>query len=101
MTLDNILYQLKPVEDYWYEFGLGLEISLEALQEMASMCPTAGQRMVEMVDWWLRNHTGRPTWTEIANALRKIVAHDFSVLAAAIENVYQTGKMPVVTPQRL
>ena len=49
------------------------------------------QSIIEVCDYWLRNHTGQPTWNEVAAALKQIglmkLAHD-------IEKVYETGILP-------
>ena len=47
------------------------------------------ESIIEVCDNWLRNHTGQPTWREIAEALRLI---NFQRLAFDIENVYESGK---------
>ena len=44
--------------------------------------------MIEVCDYWVRNHTGQPTWREVVNALKKI---EFQQLALDIEKVYETG----------
>lgn len=41
-----------------------------------------------MLDHWLRNHSGKPTWHEVAEALRSI---ELQKLAYDIEKVYETG----------
>ena len=46
------------------------------------------ENIVEVCDNWLRNHTGKPAWWEIAEALKKI---GFQRLALDIEKVYETG----------
>ena len=43
---------------------------------------------MEVLDQWLRNFPGRPTWRDVANALRKIGVQQ---LADDIEMVYETG----------
>jgi thiamine biosynthesis lipoprotein ApbE len=48
------------------------------------------QSIIEILDNWLRNHAGQPTWKEIAEALRKI---GLQKLAFDIERVYDTGKL--------
>ena len=43
--------------------------------------------MVEMLDYWLRNHPDQPTWKEIADAIEDI--HDLIyLLAKSIKAVY-------------
>ena len=44
---------------------------------------------MEVLDQWLRNFPGRPTWRDVANVLRRI---GLQKLANDIEMVYETGK---------
>lgn len=46
------------------------------------------QCIIEVLDFWLRIHTGQPTWRELAEILRKI---ELQRLAHDIERVYETG----------
>ena len=43
---------------------------------------------MEILDQWLRNFPGRPTWRDVANALRGIGLHQ---LANDIEMAHETG----------
>ena len=43
---------------------------------------------MEVLDQWLRNFPGRPTWHDVANALRRTGLQQF---ANDIEMVYETG----------
>ena len=52
---------------------------------------------MEVLDQWLRNFPGRPTWRDVANALRRI---GFQQLANDIEMIYQTGNITVM-PSKL
>ena len=47
---------------------------------------------MEILDLWLRNFPGRPTWHNVSNALRKV---GLQQLASDIENVYETGNIEV------
>ena len=44
---------------------------------------------MEVLDQWLGNFPGRPTWRDVCNALRRT---GFQQLANDIEMVYETGK---------
>ena len=46
--------------------------------------------IVEMLDCWLRNFAGQPTWKDVAGILRLIGLHQ---LALEIESVYSTGNI--------
>ena len=70
----------------WYKLGQALGIAKQLLDSYLPYPPE--QNIVEVCDNWLRNHTGKPTWREVAEALRRI---NFQQLAFAIEKSYETG----------
>ena len=87
LNLDSLLIQLQSkITSKWYEFGEAIGIGKEILNKYMQ-CPPE-QSIIEVCDYWLRNHTGQPTWKEVATALKQI---NFQQLASAIENVYETG----------
>ena len=87
INLDILLIQLKPtVTDKWYQFGEAIGVHKEILEE-CTRYPT-DQSLVEILDNWLRNHSGQPSWKEIAEALTKIGLQE---LACNIKSVYETG----------
>ena len=47
------------------------------------------ERVVEMLDYWLKNHKSKPTWKDVAKVLSDIGMHQ---LAESILNVYKTGE---------
>ena len=47
---------------------------------------------MEILDQWLRNFPGSPTWHDVSDALRKI---GLQQLASDIEKVYETGNIKV------
>ena len=89
IDLDMILIQLRPqVGPKWYQFGEAAGIDKKVLDNYASNC-TPEDCIVEVLDYWLRNFAGQPTWKDVASVLRSISLHQ---LALEIENVYSTGK---------
>ena len=87
INLDILLIQLKPaVTDMWYQFGEAIGVNKKLL-ETCTRYPS-DQSLVEILDNWLRNHSGQPTWNEIAEALTEIGLKE---LAYKIERVYETG----------
>ena len=62
-------------------------IASETLHRFSEHC-SPEDCIVEMLDHWLRNHIGNPTWREVARSLEKIELH---TLAVEIEKVYSTG----------
>ena len=77
LNLDSLLIQLQSkVTQKWYEFGKAISgIGTELLDRYTECTPD--QSMIEVCDYWFRNHTGQPTWRDIANAhaLKKIKFH--------------------------
>ena len=44
---------------------------------------------MEVLDHWLRNHKGKPTWRDVAKTLKDV---ELCQLADGILNVYKAGK---------
>ena len=70
----------------WYQFGKAIGVEKEVLDKCMKYPPE--ESIVEILDNWLRNHAGQPTWNEVAETLRKI---GLQQLAFDIEKVYDTG----------
>ena len=88
VNLDNLLIQLRPqVTPKWYQFGVIVGIRKEVLDYYARKC-SPEECMVEMLDYWLRNHKEQLTWREVARAVKAI---SLQQLASDIETVYKTG----------
>ena len=76
----------------WFDLGDALDLPPSILDDIRGQFETNPQQcMIEVVDAWLQRHLSRgsPTWTEVAEALRKINQNG---LADALENVYYTGR---------
>ena len=76
----------------WFDLGDALDLPPSILDDIRGQFETNPEQcMIEMVDAWLQRHLSRgsPTWTEVAEALRKINQNG---LADALENVYYTGR---------
>ena len=88
LNLDNLLVHLRAeVSSCWYQFGLAMQLEKEILDTIAKTC-SATECIVEMLDFWLKNHIGKPSWREVVGALKAI---DCMKLALDIEKVYDTG----------
>lgn len=70
----------------WYEFGDAIGIDKNVLSKWVQYPPE--QNIIEVCDCWLRNHKGKATRREIAEALRKI---NYQHLAFEIDTAYETG----------
>ena len=75
----------------WYEFGKAVGIKKEILDNCASKCAPE-ECIVEILDYWLRNHIGEVTWREVAEALKLI---SLEKLALEIEDIAKTGNYTV------
>ena len=90
VNLDNVLIQLRPqVSAKWYQFGAAIGVDKEVLDHCAKTC-LPEDCIVEMLDYWLRNSTEKPTWRIISKALKAI---NLLQLADDIERVYITGNL--------
>ena len=87
LDLDSLLIQLRPqVTSKWYKFGLAAGIAENVLDKYASY--PSEECIVEVLDYWLRNHDKKPTWKDVAKALKDIELHQ---LAEDILNASKTG----------
>ena len=50
----------------WYSFGLAIGVPKQFLEQLRGHPDY--DCLVEVFDYWLRNHPGKPTWKEIVNA---------------------------------
>lgn len=84
------MIQLKAaVTDKWYQFGKAIGVEESILDKCSHEQYLSEQCLVEILDNWLRNHSGQPTWNEVAEALKLI---GLEQLAFNINTVYETGK---------
>ena len=87
LNLDNFLIQVRTqLTSKWYQFGLALGVDKDILNKYSEFPPE--ESIVEVADYWLRNSYTKPTWRDVARALKKI---GFDLLAEDILNVYKTG----------
>ena len=93
LTLDNLLIQIKSeVTPKWHQFGKAMRVDDKVLNKCLQYAQE--ESIIEVCDKWLRNHSGKPTWREVAEALRQI---GYGQLANDIENAYNTGNKINVT----
>ena len=87
LNLDTLLIQLQgAATSQWYQLGEVLEVNKDVLDKCMNYPPE--ESIVEILDQWLRNFHGHPTWHDVANALRRT---GLQQLANDIEIVYKTG----------
>ena len=87
LNLDSLLIQLKPeVTSKWEQFAQVIGLSEDVMKDLASCGPD--DRMVEMLDYWLRHNPSKPTWRDVAQVLEEIHLYQ---LADDLLKVYDTG----------
>ena len=91
LNLDTLLIQLQgAATSQWCQLGEALQVNKDVLDRCSNHPPE--ESIVEILDHWLRNFPGHPTWRDVANALRYI---GLQQLAKDIEMVYKTGIIPL------
>ena len=78
------------MEGDWKQLGECLGVSPSQLDEIAKQCSTAAECMVEMLDVWIKNHVGHPTWKEVIVGLGKLNHYH---LAESLKHRYTTGEL--------
>lgn len=95
LNLDSLLIQVKAeVTPQWYQLGEALGIEKNKLEKCTQYPPE--ESIVEVLDSWLRNHPGQPTWREFAETLKMI---GLLQLGCDIEKVYETGRSKIIINQ--
>ena len=71
LTLDSLMNklhgQLPPAQ--WFRFGQAIGVPKDVLNSLERY--SERDRLVEMLDYWLKHHQGEPTWMEVREAQRK------------------------------
>ena len=71
LDLNSLQEKLQgQVSKQWYQFGLSLGIPMDVLEGFNLY--SEEDCLVEVLDYWLKNHPSKPTWQEITDAQRKI-----------------------------
>ena len=87
--------QLRAVCRKWREIGEALFVPSTYIEQVEIYCTSsndAAAGLTEIIDYWIRNCSGQPTWRELADALKSVGE---SQLAEQLMSVYQTG-MPLL-----
>ena len=91
LNLDQVLIQLRPVHIKWKEIAQALRVPvtfIEQLEDATSLDETS--KMTEIPDYWKRECSGKPTWRELAEALKTIREVQ---LAQQLMQIYETGEL--------
>ena len=70
IDLDSLLIEVKGKLDnkFWYQFGVALGVPIEFLEGVKG-CPEY-ESMIELIDYWLSHHQGRPSLEEVDDAIK-------------------------------
>ena len=60
------------VSSKWYIFGLALGVPKQFLNQLK--CDSDEECLGEVLDYWLKQHPGKPTWQEIMDAKNRIAS---------------------------
>ena len=69
----------------WYNIGLGIGISADALDTIALHNKRNDDRFVSMLRMWLRRSYPRPTWNALAKALRSPTVNKYHLAEQILE----------------
>ena len=67
----------------WYQLGMAIGVPKEVLLELLGY--SEEDCLIEILDYWLKNHSDQPTWKELADGLEDIQDYE---LAKSIMKVY-------------
>ena len=86
INLDSLLIKLpgKVNTRLWYHIGLVIGVPKDFLENIKGY--PEEECMIEMADYWLRNHPDQPTWQEVADAVEKIQSYGLWELAGLYLN---------------
>ena len=89
LDLESLLTKLQgKIKNQWYHFGLAIGVPNNALDQLYSH--SEDDCLVEVLDYWLKNHPDQPTWKELADAVADLQDYE---LANSILKVYsEKGK---------
>ena len=69
--LNNLVCTLRgQISSKWYSFGLALGVPKEILNQLKHHSDE--ECLVEMLDYWLKHHPGKPTWQEVMQAKMRV-----------------------------
>jgi hypothetical protein len=75
----------------WYQFGIAIGVPRDVLEMLKGY--DEEQCMIELADYWLRNHPAKPTWSEICNAAKKFVKQN-NIMIKPVNDYMITQDMP-------
>ena len=71
--LNSLVHALRgPFSSKWYSFGLAIGLPKDILNHIKHHSDSDEECLIEVLDYWLRNHSSKPTWEEVTEAKRKV-----------------------------
>ena len=72
LDLNSLLSRVQDqIPNYqWYQFGLALGVPKEVLDQLGEH--SGDNCLTELLNYWLNNHKGQPSWQEVDEAQRRI-----------------------------
>ena len=93
LDLESLLSKLNgKIKSQWYHFGLAIGVPNQTLDQLYNY--SEDDCLVEVLDYWLKNHPDQPTWKELADAVADLQDYE---LANSILKVYSgRGKIHTI-----
>ena len=90
VDLDSLLILLKEeLASKWYDFGLVVGVPQELMDSYSGY--PSDQCLTEVLDYWLRHHTGTMKWMEVADTLKAVklnqLAEKAQLLTSSAQNL--------------
>ena len=60
------------ISSQWYSFGLAIGVPKQILNQLKHYSDE--ECLVEVLDYWLKHHPGKPTWQEVVEAKNRIMS---------------------------
>ena len=73
LDLNCLLMKLRGNVDpkLWYQFGMAIGVPEDVLEKLKGY--DEEQCMIELADYWLRNHPTKPTWSKIYDTAKSLM----------------------------
>lgn len=84
LDLESLLTKLRGrIKCQWYHFGLTIGVPDNILDQLRDY--SEDDCLVEVLDYWLKNHPDQPTWKELADAVADLQDYE---LANSLLKIY-------------
>ena len=77
LDLQSLLAKLHgKVKSQWYQFGLTIGVPNSILDQLCGY--SEEDCLIEILDYWLKNHPDQPTWKELADAMADLQDYELA-----------------------